>query len=119
MLTLSELRNYISLRGLSIRDIEAYCKLGAGHISNILNGDRPLTEENHKLITDAINNAYFAKLNGTFKRAKLDKNKNAIKQKQNKAKDDIALEKKSNATDKSEPTVPQKAPRKRKTTKSK
>ena len=79
MLSLSELKNYVSLRGLSIRDIEAYCDLGAGHISNILNGTRPLTEDNHRKITNAINAAYSAKLNGTFKRAPLDENKNAIK----------------------------------------
>lgn len=79
MLSASELKNYASLRGLSIRDIEAYCKLGAGHISNILNGERPLTEDNHKQIADAINAAYSAKQNGTFKRAPLDENKNAMK----------------------------------------
>lgn len=79
MLSLSELKNYASLRGLSIRDIEAYCNLNAGHISNILNGERPLTEENHRRIADAINAAYFAKLNGTFKRQPLDENKNAVK----------------------------------------
>lgn len=79
MLSASELKNYASLRGLSIRDIEAYCDLAAGHISNILNGERPLTEDNHKQIADAINAAYSAKQNGTFKRAPLDKNKNAVK----------------------------------------
>lgn len=79
MLSASELKNYASLRGVSIRDIEAYCNLGAGHISNILNGERPLTEDNHKQIADAINAAYSAKQNGTFKRAPLDKNKNAVK----------------------------------------
>ncbi len=67
------------MRGLSIRDLESYCDLGAGHISNILNGTRPLTEENHKKIADAINAAYAAKLNGSFKRPPLDKNKNAVK----------------------------------------
>lgn len=79
MLSSAKLREYASLRGLSVRDIEAYCELGAGHISNIFNGVRPLTEENHRRIVDGINAAYSAKCNGTFERAPLDKNKNAIK----------------------------------------
>lgn len=62
-----------------MRDIEAYCDLTAGHISQILNGERPLTEGNHRKIANAINAAYAAKLNGTFKRSPLDENKNAIK----------------------------------------
>lgn len=80
MLSLNELKNYASLRGLSIRDIEAYCNLGAGHISNIMNGVRPLTEENHNEIVHGINAAYAAKLRGEFKRPALDKNKNAVKE---------------------------------------
>lgn len=80
MLSANELKNYASLRGLSVRDIEAYCDMSAGHISNIFNGERPLTEENHKRIADAINAAYVAKCNGTFRRAPLDENKNAIKE---------------------------------------
>lgn len=79
MLSSAKLREYASLRGLSVRDIEAYCELGAGHISNIFNGVRPLTEENHRRIVGGINAAYSAKCNGTFERAPLDKNKNAIK----------------------------------------
>jgi len=79
MLSTNELKNYASLRGLSLRDIEAYCDLTAGHISQILNGERPLTEDNHRKIANAINAAYAAKLNGTFKRSLLDENKNAIK----------------------------------------
>ncbi len=79
MLSANKLKSYALLRGLSMRDIEAYCDLTAGHISQILNGERPLTEENHKRIADAINAAYTAKQNGTFERVPLDKNKNAIK----------------------------------------
>ena len=79
MLSTNELKNYASLRGLSLRDIEAYCDLTAGHISQILNGERPLTEENHRKIANAINGAYAAKLDGTFKRSPLDENKNAVK----------------------------------------
>lgn len=84
MLSVNELKNYASLRGLSIRDIEAYCNLGAGHISNILNGVRPLTEENHNEIVHGINSAYTAKLRGEFKRPALDKNRNAVKVEDNK-----------------------------------
>ena len=79
MLSTNELKNYASLRGLSLRDIEAYCDLAAGHISQILNGERPLTEDNHRKIANAINAAYAAKLNGTFSRSSLDENKNAVK----------------------------------------
>lgn len=79
MLSTSKLKNYALLRGLSMRDIEAYCDLSAGHISQILNGERPLTEDNHRKIADAINAAYAAKLNGTFQRPPLDENKNAVK----------------------------------------
>ncbi len=79
LLSIYELKNYASLRGLSIRDIEAYCELNAGHISNIFNGERPLNEDNHRKIANAINAAYSAKLNGTFKRLPLDENKNVIK----------------------------------------
>ena len=79
MLSANKLKSYALLRGLSMRDIEAYCDLTAGHISQILNGERPLTEENHKRIADAINATYIAKRNGTFERVPLDKNKNAIK----------------------------------------
>nr|DAL75901.1 MAG TPA: helix-turn-helix protein [Caudoviricetes sp.] len=79
MLSPSELKNYASLRGVSVRDIEAYCDLSAGHISNVFNGERSMTEEVHMKIANGINAAYAAKLNGTFTRPPLDKNKNAIK----------------------------------------
>ena len=79
MLSTNKLKNYALLRDLSLRDIEAYCDLTAGHISQILNGERPLTEENHRKIADAINGAYAAKLDGTFRRTPLDENKNAVK----------------------------------------
>lgn len=79
MLSTNKLKNYALLRDLSLRDIEAYCDLTAGHISQILNGERPLTEENHRKIADAINSAYAAKLDGTFRRTPLDENKNAVK----------------------------------------
>lgn len=90
MLSVNELKNYASLRGLSIRDIEAYCNLGAGHISNILNGVRPLTEENHNEIVHGINSAYAAKLRGEFKRPALDKNRNAVKAEENKDSETVA-----------------------------
>lgn len=83
MLSAIELKNYASLRGLSVRDIEAYCDLTAGHISNIFNGERTLTEECHKKISHAINAAYSAKRNGIFKRQPLDENKNVIKESSN------------------------------------
>ena len=83
MLSANKLKDYASLRGLSIRDIEAYCDLSAGHISNIFTGERSLTEECYKQISHAINAAYSAKQNGTFKRQPLDANKNVIKESTN------------------------------------
>lgn len=80
MLSAYDLKNYASIRGMSVRDIEAYCDLSAGHISNVFNSTYPLTEDASRKIADAINAAYAAKLNGTFKRPPLDKNKNAIKE---------------------------------------
>ena len=80
MLSLTELKDYAYLRDLSVRDIEAYCDLSAGHISNIFNGNRALTDESYRQITNAINAAYVAKKNGSFKRAPLDENKNAVKE---------------------------------------
>lgn len=80
MLSACDLKTYASIRGMSVRDIEAYCDLSAGHISNVFNGTYPLTEDAGRKIANAINAAYAAKLNGTFKRPPLDKNKNAIKE---------------------------------------
>ena len=76
MLSVNELKNYASLRGLSIRDI--------------LNGVRPLTEENHNEIVHGINSAYAAKLRGEFKRPALDKNRNAVKAEENKDSETVA-----------------------------
>lgn len=79
MLTISELRDYASIRKASFRDIEAYCNLSAGHISNIFNGTKQLTESNHDEIVRGINRSYAAKLRGDFTRPPLDSNRNAIK----------------------------------------
>lgn len=79
MLSPSQLKDYASQRGVSVRDIEAYCDLSAGHISNVFNGERSMTEDVHMKIANGINAAYAAKLAGAFTRPPLDKNKNAIK----------------------------------------
>lgn len=80
MLTNTQLKDYAYLRSLSMRDIEAYCKLSAQHISMILNGERPLSEENYREIVNGINLAYAAKKDGTFTRRPLDKNCNTIRE---------------------------------------
>lgn len=65
-LTKEELKRYRKLRGLSLRDVAAYCDVSAMLISEVENGIRYITEYNHKQIVDGINKAYAAKMNGTF-----------------------------------------------------
>lgn len=65
-LTKEELKRYRKLRGLSLRDVAAYCDVSAMLISEVENGIRYVTEYNHKQIVDGINKAYAAKMNGTF-----------------------------------------------------
>lgn len=66
ILTKEELKRYRKLRGLSLRDVAAYCEVSAMLISEVENGIRYVTEYNHKQIVDGINKAYAAKMNGTF-----------------------------------------------------
>ena len=66
ILTKEELKRYRKLRGLSLRDVAAYCDVSAMLISEVENGIRYVTEYNHKQIVDGINKAYAAKMNGTF-----------------------------------------------------
>ena len=66
MLTRKQLKEYRELRGLSTRDVASYCDISQPLIVQIENGDRELTEYNHKEITKGINAAYYAKQTGTF-----------------------------------------------------
>lgn len=66
MLNRQQLQNYRQLRGLSTRDVAAYCDLSQPMIVQIDNGTKDLTENNHREYVNGINSAYAAKKNGTF-----------------------------------------------------
>lgn len=66
MLNKQQLKDYRKLRGLSTRDVAMYCEISQPLIVQIENGERQLTEYNHKQIINGINAAYEAKKNGTF-----------------------------------------------------
>ncbi|MEG0771508.1 MAG: helix-turn-helix transcriptional regulator [Clostridia bacterium] len=67
MLSGAELKEFRERRGLSLRDVEAYCDVTNQLISYVENGDKPVTEHNHREICDGINKAYFDKVNGKLK----------------------------------------------------
>lgn len=66
MLNRQQLKEYREIRGLSTRDVAAYCEISQPLIVQIENGDREITEYNHNEITKGINAAYAAKRIGTF-----------------------------------------------------
>lgn len=68
MLNRQQIKEYRLLRGLSTRDVAKYCEISQPLIVQIENGERQLTEYNHKQIIDGINSAYAAKRNGTFEK---------------------------------------------------
>lgn len=66
MLNRQQLKEYREMRGLSTRDVAAYCAISQPLIVQIENGDREITEYNHTEITNGINAAYAAKKTGVF-----------------------------------------------------
>lgn len=66
MLNRQQLQDYRQLRGLSTRDVAAYCNLSQPMIVQIDNGTKDLTENNHREYVNGINAAYAAKKDGTF-----------------------------------------------------
>ena len=66
MLNRKQLKNYREMRGLSTRDVAAYCQISQPLIVQIENGNKEVTEYNHNEITKGINAAYAAKRTGTF-----------------------------------------------------
>ena len=66
MLNRQQLKEFRQLRGLTTRDVAAYCSISQPLIVMIENGTRKLTEYNHQQITDGIKAAYTAKKNGTY-----------------------------------------------------
>lgn len=66
MLNRQQLKDYREMRGLSTRDVAAYCQISQPLIVQIENGEREITEYNHNEITNGINAAYAAKRTGTF-----------------------------------------------------
>lgn len=66
MLNRQQLKEFRELRGLTTRDVAAYCDISQPLIVQIENGTRRVTEYNHTQITDGIKAAYIAKRTGTF-----------------------------------------------------
>lgn len=66
MLNRQQLKEFRKLRGLTTRDVAAYCDISQPLIVQIENGTRRVTEYNHKQITDGIKTAYTAKKMGTY-----------------------------------------------------
>lgn len=66
MLNRQQLKEFRKLRGLTTRDVAAYCDISQPLIVQIENGTRRVTEYNHKQITDGIKAAYTAKKMGTY-----------------------------------------------------
>lgn len=63
MLNRQELINYRLLRGVSQYDVAEYGGISQTLVSMMENGERPITEENHKKYCDGLNAAYNAKQN--------------------------------------------------------
>ncbi len=68
MLNRTQLKDYRELRGLSTRDVAAYCEISQPLIVQVENGEKDVTKYNHDEIVKGINNAYKAKRNGSFVR---------------------------------------------------
>lgn len=66
MLNRQQLKDYRLLRGLSTRDVAAYCDLSQPYISMIETGERDLNEDNYREFVKGINDAYAAKKLGTY-----------------------------------------------------
>lgn len=66
MLNRQQLKEYRELRGLSTRDVAAYCDISQPLIVQVENGTKDITEYNHNEITRGINAAYIAKKKGIF-----------------------------------------------------
>lgn len=66
MLNRTQLKNYRELRGLSTRDVAAYCEISQPLIVQVENGKKDVTRYNHDEIVKGINDAYKAKQNGAF-----------------------------------------------------
>lgn len=79
MLNARQLKEYRELRGLSTRDVAAYCNISQSLIVQIESGERNVTEYNHAEITKGINAAYLAKKRGTFKKPKVEHKKKKTK----------------------------------------
>lgn len=66
MFNRQQLKEFRELKGLTTRDVAAYCDISQPLIVQIENGTRRVTEYNHKQITNGIKAAYAAKKNGTY-----------------------------------------------------
>lgn len=71
MVSAKKLKEYRELRGLSTRDVAAYCDISQPLIVQIENGEKSVTEYNYREIAKGINDAYKAKKNNTFQKPKV------------------------------------------------
>lgn len=66
MLNRKQIKEYRQLRGLTTRDVAAYCEISQPLIVQVENGTKDVTKYNHDEILKGINAAYAAKKMGTY-----------------------------------------------------
>lgn len=66
MLNRQQIKEYRQLRGLTTRDVAAYCEISQPLIVQVENGTKDVTKYNHDEILKGINAAFAAKRTGVF-----------------------------------------------------
>lgn len=66
MLNRQQIKEYRQLRGLTTRDVAAYCEISQPLIVQVENGTKDVTKYNHDEILKGINAAFAAKKMGTY-----------------------------------------------------
>lgn len=81
MLNRNQLKNYRTLRGLSTRDVAAFCDISQPMIVQAENGTKRLTEHTHDEIVKGINTAYKKRMESyqEMKKKNKEKSTEAIK----------------------------------------
>lgn len=81
MLNRNQLKNYRTLRGLSTRDVAAFCDISQPMIVQAENGTKRLTEHTHDEIVKGINMAYKKRMESyqEMKKKNKEKSTEAIK----------------------------------------
>lgn len=68
MLNKQQIKEYRQMRGLSTRDVAAYCGVSQPLIVQVENGSKAITQFNHAEIMKGINAAYEALKKGILKK---------------------------------------------------